>query len=84
MHGDHAHKAQGKKVLSFLFGLGDEIVSMLHQTIKNVMPLSDKAALADYGEVSLPPCRLSVSVNAGLLPRLAWREWSDPREDRGC
>jgi hypothetical protein len=42
---------QGKKMLSFFFGLGEDIAMSLHQTIKSAMPFGHKTVLADYGDV---------------------------------
>ena len=44
---------QGKKYLTFLFGLSPNVVVLLHNSIKSVMPYCDKNALVEYGEVRL-------------------------------
>jgi condensin-2 complex subunit G2 len=51
--------ADGKKLLSYFFGLHPSFVDSLHQTIRNQIPWCPKAYLEVYGEVYFKSWRLA-------------------------
>ena len=55
----YLYSEEGKKLLSFLFGLHPVFVEDLHQTVRSQLPHCPKAHLEVYGEVYFRAWRLA-------------------------
>ncbi|XP_064594781.1 condensin-2 complex subunit G2-like isoform X2 [Liolophura sinensis] len=51
MHVSYLKSDEGRRFLSFLFSLGQNMIEFIHNTIKNQLPVAPRSFLEHYGEV---------------------------------